>query len=261
MNSCLYKCTVMHHRLEPKRNQFSYKVFMFYIDLDELDKLSSKFFFISRNKFNLFSFHDKNHAKFPGQSGNEISAKNKILDYLKSNGVDTSEIKRVMLLTNFTTLGYLFNPVSFYYCYNLYNEPVCAVSEVSNTFGEMKLYLMNNGSFSGDSFHLYTPKLFYVSPFSELDIFFDFTLKLPAEKLIIRVDDYKNDQRFLLSALNGERKKLSDSALVYYFLSFPFITIKVIMLIYWQAFRLYLKKVPFISKKDNPQLQQDLIKL
>ena len=262
MESCLYIGQVMHHRLEPKRNKFSYDIFMFYIDLDELELIHKKLRLISLNAFNLFSFSNKHHANFPNQTTNKNqSVKAKILEFLEKNNAEISEIKRIKLITNFATVGYMFNPVSFYYCFNEQNEPVYAVAEVCNTFGEMKLYFLGKEKLSEDTFTLYTPKNFYVSPFSELDTSFEFILKTPNQKLLARVDDYKNDHRFLLSNLSGTKKELSDRNLVYCFLSIPFITLKVIVLIHWQAMRLYLKKLPFIKKTANAHLQQDLVKI
>ena len=110
------------------------------------------------------------------------------------------------------------------------------------------------------AFHLITPKLFYVSPYSALDLHFDFKLKIPGEQLDIHIDDRSGPAgpQVLLSALTGRRCPLTTSRLLWLTLKFPLITLKVIFLIHWQAFRLWLRKLPFHRKSANPQLQQDV---
>lgn len=144
----------MHHRLEPKQHRFVYRVFMFYLDLDELDMLTSKFRLLSRNRFNIFSFRDRDHLQLAGSS-----VKENILAYLSSKGVDGSEF-RIGLLTNLATFGYVFNPVSFYFCFDRSNNPVCAVAEVGNTFGELKPYFFNYEQFENNTFSKKNDKTF-----------------------------------------------------------------------------------------------------
>ena len=259
MNSCLYKARVMHHRLTPKVHSFHYDIFMFYLDLDEIDSLSNRLKFMSRNRFNLFNFRDKDHLQLPRE--NPDTSKNTrehITAYLQSNGADIGK-GRIMVLTNLCTAGYQFNPVSFYFCYNEQNEPVCSVVEVCNTFLEMKPYFLGADTKSNDRFKLNTEKYFYVSPFIDMDTNFDFDLHTPGEKLQVKIDDYdKSGNRFFISTLTGVRKPLTDRTLLYYFLSFPLITLKVIGLIHWQALRLFIKKIPFHKKKDDIHLQKDI---
>jgi len=258
-NSCLYKARVMHNRLAPKVHRFHYDVFMFYLDLDEVDTLHKKLKYMSRNRFNLFNFRDKDHLQLP--KGNPDTGKNvkqHITDYLAANGVDFGN-GRIMLLTNLCTLGYQFNPVSFYFCYDEQNQPLCSVVEICNTFLEMKPYFLGAETRLKDGFKLNTEKYFYVSPFIDMDINFDFDLHIPGEKLRIKIDDYdKSGERFFISTLSGDRKPLKDSTLLLYFFSFPLITLKVIGLIHWQALKLWLKKIPFHKKNDDRHLQKEV---
>jgi DUF1365 family protein len=260
-NSCLYRAKVMHHRLAPKVHSFHYNVFMFYLDLDEIDSLSKKMKFMSRNRFNLFNFRDKDHLQLPRE--NPDTSKNvrqHITDYLQANGVNI-RAGRIMVLTNLCTLGYQFNPVSFYFCYDEQNNPVCSIVEVCNTFLEMKPYFLGADTRLKDQFKLNTEKYFYVSPFIEMDTSFDFDLHIPDEKLQIKIDDYdKAGKRFFISTLSGERRPLKDSTLLYYFLSFPLITLKIIGLIHWQALKLWLKKTPYHHKNDDLELQKEVFR-
>jgi DUF1365 family protein len=258
MNSCLYRCEVMHHRLFPKEHQFTYNVFMFYFDLDELAVLNRKLRLFSRNRFNWFNFRDKDHVRFPlGDKTKTKSVRQNIQDYLKSFNIHL-EGGRIMLLTNVATLGYSFNPISFYVCFDRSKNPVCSVAEVCNTHGEMKLYLLDQTCFHEQTFQRVVPKLFYVSPFAELDSSFDFIFKVPDESLLMRVDDYENGKRFLLSSLRGTKKDLTDANLFWYGLRFPLVTMKVMALIFLQAFILYLKRIPFNRKDFKMHLQQDM---
>jgi uncharacterized protein len=259
INSCLYKAKVMHHRLAPKVHSFHYEIFMFYLDLDEIDSLSKRLKFMGRNRFNLFNFRDRDHLQLPRENPDTSkNIKQHITEYLKENGVDIGE-GRIMVLTNLCTLGYQFNPVSFYFCYDEIGQPVCSVVEVCNTFLEMKPYFLGVDTMNGDQFKLNTTKFFYVSPFIEMDTNFDFDLHLPGEKLQVKIDDYdKEGKRFFISTLNGKRKPLTDGYLLRYFFSFPLITLKVIGLIHWQAIKLWLKKIAYHKKNDNLDLQKEV---
>lgn len=258
-NSCLYKARVVHHRLSPKKHHFSYDVFMFYLDLDELDMLCNKMKWMSRNHFNLFNFRDRDHLQLPRENPDKSkSVKEHISAYLRENGVEIG-IGRIMVLTNLCTLGYQFNPVSFYYCYDENENPVCSVVEVGNTFMEMKPYFLAASTLKKSLFQLNTAKDFYVSPFIDLDAHFVFKLGIPGENLNVHIDDYdKNGNLFFLSSLTGKRAALNDKNLLLYFLSFPMITVKIIVLIHWQAFLLWYKRLRFIRKSDNLILQREV---
>lgn len=261
MKSFLYRAKVMHNRTEPKKHRFHYNVFLFCLNLDAMDEDFSKLSLASRNKFNLFSFYDKDHLEMKGTKdlGLGTSVRQQLNLYLAKNGIEKAPA-RVLLITNLRLFGYVFNPVSFYYCYDENDQPVCAVAEVSNTFKEMKLFFLGKECLKDDSFHLRTIKHFYVSPFIDHDAEFDFHLDLPGEKLNIRIDDYKENRRFFVSTLTGKRKELSSGRLLGYFFRFPFITLQIIFLIHWNAFLLWMKKIHFHKKGDHKELQKDVLR-
>jgi DUF1365 family protein len=259
LESCLYRCEVMHQRLAPRKNDFRYNIFMFYLDLDELDVIHQDLKLFSYNKANWFSFKDRDHVQ-PSDEKQSRTTKANILKYVSGKDITLGVDSKIKLLTNVTTLGYVFNPISIYVCFNAADEPVCAVAEVSNTHHEMKLYLLDQTCFDQGVFRLKIAKYFYVSPFVDLDTEFDFIFKIPEENLNMRVDDYQHGQRFLLTALTGTKRKLTNTQLLWYGLRFPFITLEIITLIHWQAFVLYLKGLPFMKRNINLHLQRDLSK-
>ena len=247
----------MHHRLEPREHKFTYSLFMFYLDLDEIDHLQKKLSLFSLNRFNWFSFYDRSHMILSGKNKSDAT-KVKLLEYLNSEGIREVPDK-VMLLTNASVLGYGFNPISVYLCFDKNKEPQCAVAEVCNTHGEMKLYLLDRSSFSGDLFDLTVPKLFYVSPFVNLDASFRFIFTIPNGALHFRVDDYQQKKRFLLTSLQGKKKALTDLRLLQYAFQFPLITLRIVAGIHWQALILWLKRIPFKQKNADQHLQQNMV--
>lgn len=248
----------MHNRMEPKKHRFHYNVFLFCLDLDALDEDLGQLSLASRNHFNLFSFYDKDHLQLPGQNAT-LPVRVQLNAYLAEQGITTPPA-RVLLVTNLRLLGYVFNPVSFYFCYDESGAPVGAVAEVQNTFKEMKLYFLGKETFNGKAFHLRVVKYFYVSPFIDHDAEFDFNLELPSEKLNVRIDDYKDDRRFFISTLTGKKKELTNARLLGYFFRFPFITLQIITLIHWNALLLWMKKIRFFKKKELPELQRDVMR-
>lgn len=254
VESAIYECAVMHHRLHPKVHRFNYNVFYLWLDLDAIDSLAAKLRCFSRNRFNLFSFYDRDHLDL---GAGDVKAN--ILKYLGENEVDTGRIASIRLLTFPRVLGYIFNPVCFYYAFDAAGEAVCAVAEVTNTFHEQKPYVLKECD-RAQRFRLITPKHFYVSPFSALDLSFDFKLQVPDEKLEIHIDDEKEGDRVLLTSLAGKQRPLTDAALLLCAVKYPLLTLRVIALIHWHALRLWLKRIPWHRKSDNAGLQLGVLR-
>ncbi len=266
MNSCLFECEVLHARFAPKAHRFAYRIFLFAIDLDELAGLSTRLRFFSRNRRNLYSFrdgdylptHEPIHNAPPRPAAAARSTlKERVVDHLATHGIDLAG-GRVLLVTLPRVFGYLFNPVSFYFCYDRAGAPVAALAEVTNTFKEMKPFLLGPEARGSDGFALRLPKDFYVSPFSDVDVAFDFRLRVPGDRLSVRIDDYVGGVRTLTSSLNGPRRPLSDARLAWFTLKYPLLTLRIISLIHWHAFRLWLKRVPWFAKAARGAGQRGL---
>lgn len=248
----------MHQRFSPKANRFEYGIFMLAVDLGELDELHSRLRFFSRNRRNAYEFRDTDHL-VTASSATDLRAH--LATWLSSEGVELPADARVLLVTLPRVLGYIFAPVSFYFCHHADGRPIGAVAEVQNTFGELKPYLVPlDNSGTSERFRLVTPKHYYVSPFSDLDLNFDFKLRTPAERLEIAVNDVAGDQTILVSTLVGQRRPLTDAELVRLTFKYPLVTMRVISLIHWHAFKLWCRRVPWYRKADRPDLQRGVFR-
>ncbi len=256
----------MHARFAPKAHRFVHRIFLFALDLDELEALHRRLRIFSFQRPNLYSFRDADflptHEPLHNGSARaavmpHLSLKQRIVAHLAANGVDLTG-GRVLLLTLPRVLGYLFNPVSFYFCYDRTGAPVAALAEVTNTFKEMKPYLLGPETRQDGAFSLRVPKNFYVSPFSDVDVAFDFKLRAPGDRLSVQIDDYIGAERTLTSTLTGPRQTLTDARLAWFTLKYPLITLRIIGLIHWHAFKLWLKNLPWFAKSARAADQRDL---
>jgi DUF1365 family protein len=255
MRSSLFQCAVFHRRTSPVPYGFTTRTFMFLLDLDELDLLADELPLFGRNQTALYEFRDSDHI-FLGAS----NVRHNLENYLSQSGLSTAP-KRIELLTNLRTMGYVFNPVSFYFCYDDTDAPLAVVAEVHNTFGELKPFLLTRADLVRQQFHRSMDKLFYISPFSELENRLEIKASFPGEKLALYVNSSRpgEDQPFFRSSLTGSRTPLTTAALAGYSVRFPFMTLKVIAMIHWHALRLWKKGAPFHRKSANPQMQRDIL--
>jgi len=272
LRSRLYECRVMHHRLSPKEHRFEYGLFLACVDLDELDAIQQQLRFFSHNRRNLYELRESDHFIHP-PADPEVPAsgglKARVVSWLGHQGVAPEQIGRIELVTLPRVAGYVFNPVSFYFVSAPDGSPVCAIAEVGNTFGEQKPFFVprrdrasvaSSDSASAEQFRLVAPKHFYVSPFSALDLQFDFRLARPGERLSLGVNDVDSTGKtVLISSLTGTRRPLTDRELLRLTARYPLVTARVITLIHWQALRLWLKRIPFFSKAAQPELQRGVL--
>jgi DUF1365 family protein len=255
MESAIYHCEVMHQRLVPLRHGFQYPVFYLWLDLDEVKALDRGLMWLSRNRWNLFAFFDRDHL-----GGAVTDLKSGVLERMRQDGMDVKGVERVRMLCFPRVLGYVFNPVVFYFAFDDGGRAVGALVQVTNTFHEQKLYSVPLDGEGGGLRRVVT-KAFYVSPFSKLDLCFDFQLAVPDEGLEIRVDDVTAaGEKVLLSRLWGRRVELTDGQLLSCAVTYPFLTLRVMALIHWHALRLWMKRLPFFRKAADPEMQTDVLR-
>ncbi len=269
MNSCLYECDVLHHRFAPKPHRFVYRIFLFALDLDELDTLHHRLRLFSVGKRNFYSFrerdffpsHERLHNPSSGPTEKQASPgqklKERVSAHLAAHGIDLTG-GRVVLVTLPRVAGYLFNPVSFYFCYDRTGACVAALTEVTNTFREVKPYFLGRETQRDGAFRLRVPKQFYVSPFSDVDVAFDFVLRPPGERLAIQIDDYIGATRMLTSTHTGPQRALTGTRLAWYTVKYPLLTLRIITLIHWHALLLWAKRVKWYPKAARAADQRGL---
>lgn len=255
LNSRLYYSTVMHHRFKPKVHRFTYQVGSFLLDLDELEHMDKHLTGFSYNRAGLFSVYDKDYVTTEGHS-----LKQHAQHLLFEQGCE--EAQRIELLCMPRNLGYGFNPLCIFFCYNGENQLYATLYQVSNTFGQKHIYLVEgeNERTQEQEQHQSKPtpktqrlnhqadKVFFVSPFIDMDCQYRFKISPPGEvlKVLIRQQDSKG---LLLNAtLTGKSTPLNSKALITLCLRRPLFTYKVIAGIHWEALRLWLKKVPLVNR-------------
>ena len=232
MNSNIYNGYVTHTRFKPVKHFLKYKTFSLFIDLDELELLDKKFKIFSFNKFNIFSFHNKDHGERNGKSLKEW-----VLYNLKKFKIEKN-INRIKLLCYPRIFGYVFNPLSIFYCYE--NNILKAVFyEVKNTFNEQHTYIFKIKD--DKNIQQSCKKKFYVSPFMDKKTFYNFELKPPGDKLSVLIKQTDKNGLILTALQTGERKNFSSKQLIINFFKYPLMTLKIISAIHFEALLLWKK--------------------
>ena len=246
--SGLYTGRVTHRRVRPKAHTLGYKVFNLLLDLDEIDGLAGRLRVFSRNRFNLLSFHDRDHG-----DGSGAPLRGQIEAWLAQAGHDLGG-GPIRLLCMPRVLGYGFNPLSVYFCHDAEGRLAVIVYEVSNTFGERHSYLVPVDPQDRESgtIRQSCDKRFYVSPFLDMDLVYQFDIQPPGERVHIAVLVRDEDGPVIATAFVGVRGELSDSALVRTLLALPALTLKVMGAIHWEALRMWLKGMTIKTRPPAP---------
>ena len=238
---------LMHTRLTPLKHAFSYPVYFFCLDLDELSELDQLSRLFGYNKKRLLAIHDKDYLTAGAQP---IRAK--LMPFLEKEGC-AQDITHIRLVTVPRYFNYVFNPVSFYYCYDAGGSLRCNVAEVNNTFGERHLYVLHRQMKPKHGFesHYQIPKAFFVSPFNDMQGDYDFHFSSLGETLDIRVNIIHEGRSLFLTSFHGKALDFSSKNVVTMLMRYPLSASLSMPRIVWQALKLRCKGLkPYL--KPNP---------
>ena len=249
----LYFGEVMHARLKPRAHRFSYRVMSLLIDLDRLEEADGQSPLFGVNRTALYSFHEVDHGERDGSSLRAYAHRR-----AAEHGIDLAG-GRVLLLCYPCLLGYTFNPLSVYFCHKACGSLALIIYEVRNTFGEMQSYVLpvGPGEISAAGVRQEQDKLFYVSPFVAMATRYRFRISPPGEQVRLRILEVDAEGPLLAATFSGRRRALTTSALLRAFVTLPFLTLKIIGAIHWEAVRLWLKGVKPVPRPDSATAKAD----
>jgi DUF1365 family protein len=244
MFSCLYEGLVRHRRMEPVGHAFSYGLSLIYLDLDELPGLlRSRDRLLYGSRFSPGSFCRGDHLGDPARPLSEA-----VRDLVQSK-TETRPEGPIRLLTQLRRFGYYFSPLNLYYCFDRQGaRPEAVVAEVSNMpWREQHCYVLwaGNRAQSAGRLQFRHPKRFHVSPFMDMDFDYVWRLSRPAEKLTVYLGNEKGGRRVFDASMVLHRRPLDRRELVRSWVRYPWMTAQVVLAIYYQALRLWMKKCPF----------------
>ncbi|MBH98170.1 MAG: chromosome partitioning protein ParA [Rhodospirillaceae bacterium] len=242
MKSCIFEGQVKHSRTTPVKHDFKYQLFMMFLDLAELKDVFDGRLFWSVGGLGIAQFRRKDHFGDPEQPLHES-----VRDLVEKN---TGQRPKgpIRLLTQLSYFGYGFSPVCFYYCFDSSGTTVqTIIVEVNNTpWGEQHCYVLTDPSEvkknSIKCFEL--SKEFHVSPFMEMGLVYKWTFSDPSKILFIHMENFKNENKLFEATLRLKRTEINGRSLCRLLIVYPLITVRLVVGIYWQALRLWLKKCP-----------------
>jgi len=244
MNSHLYTGQLRHARTHEVAHSFAYRLHLFALDLDDLASLDRQSFWFGYNRIRPLALHDRDYL-YPGNA--PLAAK--VEQALAENGVDQTPA-RIVLVTALRQFHYVFNPVSFFYCFDQNNEVFCVLAQVNNTFGETHLYVLRPES---SALVFQQPKAFHVSPFFPRTGRYGFRLSLPEQTLSLAITFcLEADKPALQASFTGTAEPLTPRVLARTILLHPLRAVMTFPRILWQAGRLYFQKRLKVYPKPDP---------
>jgi len=251
MKSCIYEGTIRHRRFRPVQNSFEYRLYLMYLDLDELPQILKMHPLYANERLNIATFRRRDHLGDPA-----VPLKQAVQDLICAKTANPSS-GPVRILTHLRYFGYCFNPASFYYCYNSDDtELQTIVVEIHNTpWGEEYPYVLEqklNEHTSTGWRRFRFDKKFHVSPFMDMNVKYDWRFRAPGETLNVHMLLADSaDNRLFDASLALKRRAISRQALTRVLIAYPLMTLKVTAMIYRQALRLLYKGAPFFAHPQN----------
>jgi uncharacterized protein len=242
MHSALYTGLLRHRRFAPHGHEFSYRLFMVYVDLAELKEVFRGRWLWSAARPAVAWLRRRDYLGDPA-----VSLDTAVRDRVAAKTGVRPE-GPIRMLTHLRYFGIGFNPVTFYYCFDREDRRVQSiVAEITNTpWNERHAYVLPDlGPAAVLRYRL--GKEFHVSPFMPMDLRYDWRFSQPGERLSVHMEDLHDERKIFDATLTLERREISGAALATALIAFPFMTARVVAAIYWQALRLWLKRIPFHS--------------
>jgi DUF1365 family protein len=246
--SALYQGVVTHARFSPRRHRLRYRIFMLLLDLDELSSVLGRLKLLAAGRFGLLSFRAADHGD---RTGGDLKAYAQ--GVLAEAGIVADGPVRLLCMPRI--LGYGFNPLSLYFCHAADGALAAILYEVRNTFGERHSYLAAvpvQGGALGARVRQTAPKRFYVSPFMDMDLAYDFEISPPGEVVAVTVGVRRGDETVLTASFWGQRSALTDANLLKAWLCHPLLSFKVIAGIHWEAIRILARGIGLRRRPPPP---------
>ena len=238
--SGIYAGTLRHRRFQPRKHEFTYRLFMAWLNVDEIPAQMAKSRWTSYNRFNWASYYERDRFGDPA-----LPLRERLRRDAQAHGVALPS-GPIFLLTHLRYLGYCFNPISLYYFYGPNGDPQTVLAEVNSTFGETTNYWLSAGNRqpAQNSLRYRAPKAMHVSPFMGMDLNYEFVLTEPSQTLVVHMNTLGPNAatHFFDATLTLEHQPWT--ALTGALARHPWMTVKVIGAIHWEALRLFVKGVP-----------------
>lgn len=246
--SALYPGHVTHVRLKPRVHRLSYRIYSLLLDLDELDELDRSLGWFSVDRFNLFSFHRRDRGDGTGRD-----LRGQVERAMRAAGLQPDG-GPIRLLTMPRLVGWAFNPLSTYFCYRRDATLAAILWEVDNTFHQRHAYMIPvDQAGAGGEIVQHCDKAFYVSPFMDMDLRYEFHVYPPEDTLSIRIDTFDAEGKVLGARHVARRQALTDGALLAAFFAIPLLTLRVIGGIHWEALKIWLKRIRLVARPAPPE--------
>jgi len=239
MQSAIFEGSVRHRRRVPAEHAFRYRMFMMYLDLQELPQVFAGSRLFSATRRAVARFCREDHL---GDAGTPLDQAVRDLVQAHCGRRPDGPIR---LLTHLRYFGYVFNPVSFYYCFSADGSHVeTIVAEVTNTpWRERHCYVLTADQETGNGYvkHYRPAKRMHVSPFMPMDVSYDWRFTPPDDVLSVHMENWRDGIKLFDATLVLHRREITTRSLAAVLLNFPLMTAKVILAIHWQALRLWIK--------------------